>query len=225
MELKEYPDRDIMMVDLAGRIASELRGALSLGERATLAVPGGTTPGPVFDALAEVSLDWARVDVVPTDERWVPADDPRSNTRLIRERLLTGQAAAARLVPLYDPAAAAPEDALERLCEGVAEVLPLTVCLLGMGADGHIASLFRGGEGLDAALADDAPALAAIRAAEVPEPRVTLTAPVLMGAMHLHLLITGPEKRAALERAAERGPVADAPVRLILGEAIVHHAE
>ncbi len=99
----EYADRDMLALDLANLIAGELRTALSQADSATLAVPGGTSPGPVFDDLCAVDLDWDRVNVMLTDERWVPEDSDRSNTRLLRERLLTDKAAAANLLPLYAP--------------------------------------------------------------------------------------------------------------------------
>ncbi|MGG7644621.1 6-phosphogluconolactonase [Rhodovulum sp. YNF3179] len=224
MELIEYPDREMMMVDVAQRIAGDLNSALMSRGQATLAVPGGTTPGPVFDVLSAADLDWAGVSVLLTDERWVPEDSPRSNTRLLRERLLTGRAAAARLVPLYAQAET-PEERLAELSAGVAAALPLSVCLLGMGADMHTASLFPGADRLEEALAPEAPPLLAMRAPGATEPRITLTAPVLKGAMHVHLLIAGAEKRAALERAAQAGPVAEAPIRCVLPDATVHYAE
>lgn len=223
MTLIEYPDRDLMMLALADRIASELAGFLRREGRASLCVPGGTTPGPVFDTLSGVDLDWARVAVFLNDERWVPEDHPRSNTRLLRARLLRGRAAAARLVPLYAPAAA-PEDALPALTAGLLPHLPISVLLLGMGEDLHVASLFPGADRLAAALAADAPPLMALRAEAAGEPRVTLTAPVLAGAMAIHLLIAGAAKRAALDRAAHLTPQ-DAPVKAVLANATVHWAE
>ena len=222
MEFIEYADAELMMMDLANRLAGELRQALAGGGRATLAVPGGTTPGPVFDSLSGADLDWARVDVLPTDERWVPETSERSNARLIRARLLTDRAAAARFVPLYAPAER-PEDRLADLAEGVAAVLPLSVLLLGMGEDMHVASLFPGAEGLPAALQGEAP-VAAIRAPGLPEARVTLTAPVLRDAMQRHLVITGAAKRRALEAARQMAPE-EAPVAAVLRGTMVHWAE
>jgi 6-phosphogluconolactonase len=93
-----------------------------------------------------------------------------------------------------------------------------------MGADMHTASLFPGADLLAQALAADAPPVMALRADAAGEPRITLTAPVLKGAFHTHILITGPEKRAAIERAATL-PERDAPVRAVLGNATVHWAE
>ncbi len=222
MKLIEYPDREMMMIDLANQLAGDLNIGLASHEQVSLAVPGGTTPGPVFEALSATDLPWERVSVMLTDERWVPEESPRSNTRLLRERLLTGHAAKARLVPLYAETDA-PETALDALGEGVAQCLPLSVVLLGMGTDCHIASLFPGADNLDAALDPNAPPLMAMRAPGAPEPRITLTAPVLKGALSVHILIAGDEKRAALERAEGAG-VAEAPVKTVWSEATVHWA-
>ncbi|MBD3786940.1 MAG: 6-phosphogluconolactonase [Sphingomonadales bacterium] len=223
MTLIDYPDRELMMVALADTIAAQLRRALEVGGRATLCVPGGTTPGPIFDILSGLDLDWATVSVLLNDERWVPEDSPRSNTAMLKSRLLQGRAAAARLVPLYAPGDA-PEERIEALAAGVSAALPITVLLLGMGADMHTASLFPGGDRLAEALAEDAPVLVAMRAPGAGDPRVTLTAPVLRDAMHIHILITGAEKRAAIERAAQL-PEAQAPVRAVLKNATIHWAD
>ncbi|SEW14025.1 6-phosphogluconolactonase [Aliiroseovarius sediminilitoris] len=223
MKLVEYADRDMMMLDLADKIASELAMALDREDRAALAVPGGTTPGPVFDALSAVDLDWARVDVMLTDERWVPEDNPRSNTALLKKRLLTDKAAAARLIPLYG-GTSAPEDCLDTLSEGIRGALPLSVVLLGMGEDMHTASLFPGADRLSDGLSPKAPALLPMRAPGADEPRVTLTAPVLNGAMSKHLLIMGEGKRAALASAIDAADAFDAPVKAVLTDMTVHWA-
>lgn len=223
MKLIEYPDRELMMIDLADRLSSELKNTLLTQDRATLCVPGGTTPGPAFDSLSASKIDWSRVTVLLGDERWVPEDHPRSNTRLVRKRLLVGQAAKARLQSLHLPAET-PEEALEELGRQVREVLPITVLLLGMGADGHIASIFPTGDRLDEALADDAPPVTVMRTPTAPDPRITLTAPVLRGAMSTHILLTGPEKREALERVRGLSP-REAPVKLVWNDATVHWAE
>ncbi len=222
MIFRDYPSREALMAGLAAAIAGQLRAALAQGP-ATLSVPGGTTPGPVFDALSETDLDWARVAVVLNDERWVPEDSPRSNTRLLRERLLRGKAASATLVPLHADAPQ-PEDRLTLLSEGIAPHLPITVLLLGMGNDMHTASLFPGADKLAQALAPDAPILMALRAEAAGEARITLTARVLQAAHHIHILITGPEKRAALDRALTL-PAIEAPIRVVLDQATVHWAE
>ncbi len=223
MNLIEYADREMMMMALANKIAGELGAALRQQGRASLSVPGGTTPGPVFDMLSAVDLDWANVSVFLNDERWVEEDSPRSNTRLLRQRLLQNKAAAVQLVPLH-MTAEQPEDALDVLSAGIAPHLPISVLLLGMGADMHTASLFPGADRLDEALADDAPLLLPMRADGAGEPRITLTAPVLRGALNTHILITGADKRAALTRAASL-PEREAPVRTVLADATIHWAE
>lgn len=223
MEFVEYPDADFMFLRVADRIAGELGEFLRRDGHASLCVPGGTTPGPVFDTLSGVELDWANVAVFLNDERWVGEDSPRSNTRLLRERLFRGPAAAAQMIPLYAPAPR-PEDRLAELAKGILPHLPISVLLLGMGADMHTASLFPGADRLAEALADDAPPLMALRADAAGEPRITLTAPILRGAFRTHILLRGAEKRAAVERAMTLSP-SEAPVRVVLDTAIVHWAE
>jgi len=223
MELIEYPDREALALGLAGRLASELAETVRMQGAASFSVPGGSTPGPVFDTLSGIDLPWDHIAVFLNDERWVPEDSPRSNTRLLRERLLRGPAHRARLVPLYAPAAA-PEPMLQALADGLAPHLPISVLLLGMGADMHPASLFPGADHLVQALAADAPPLMALRAEAAGEPRITLTARVLSDAMHIHILITGQDKREALARAQTLPPEL-APVRAVLDHATVHWAE
>ncbi|MEM9425314.1 MAG: 6-phosphogluconolactonase [Pseudomonadota bacterium] len=218
MNLITYLDRDLMFVDLASKLAGELKTALSHSDRASFAVPGGTTPGPVFDELCAADIDWARVDVLLTDERQVPPDHERSNERLIRERLLVSRAAAAnfvRLVPQGDDASAE----VARL----EALLPIDVLVLGMGADMHTASLFPGSPDLPAALDRHAPPLMAVAASEGLEPRITLTGPVLSGAVLTHVLITGDEKREVLDKARHAGHL-EAPIGLVLGRADIHWA-
>lgn len=223
MDFQSYPDREMLFLSLANQLTGELGQALRSAERAALAVPGGTTPGPLFDLLADVSLDWHRVSVLLTDERWLPEDNPRSNTGLLRSRLLRGQAAAAQLVPMYLPGLT-PELALAELEAGVSPHLPLTSVVLGMGEDMHVASLFPGADRLDEALAPDAPPVLPMRAEGAPEARMTLTAPVLAGALHVHIVILGQAKRAALETARGLSPQL-APVRAVLDNAMIHWAE
>lgn len=220
MNLIEYPDRATLMTTVAQALAADLAAALAAREAVCFAVPGGTTPGPLFDALARLPLDWARVHVLLSDERWVPEDDPQSNAALIRSRLLTGHAAAASFTPYYTDTGDI-ETAARTLSRSLAHVLPIDVLLLGMGADMHTASLFPKAEGLTEAMADDAPLLLPITAPGQQSRRFSLTAPALRSARSTHLLITGPEKRAAVTQAAHL-PTAEAPVQIILPNATIH---
>lgn len=223
LNLMAYPTRNWLFQELARVIADELKTTLQTRKTALLAVPGGTTPGPLFDALSARALDWSRVCVLPGDERWVPESAPRSNAAQIKSRLLANNAARAGFLPLYAEAPT-PEDALPALTETLAPHLPLSVAVLGMGDDMHTASLFPGASGLAAALADDAPPLVAIRAEAAGEPRVSLSARTLRAAAHLHILITGREKRRAIE-AAVNLPDLKAPIRTVMQGATIHWAE
>lgn len=222
MNLIEYPDSDLMTMRLADLLASELETHLQANARATFAVPGGTTPGPVFDLICAARIDWSRVDVVLTDERWVPEVSERSNTRLVRQRLLVGRAAAATLLPLYAEAPA-PEDRLAELQAGLEPHLPVSVMLLGMGADMHTASIFPGADRLQEALTGPA-LIVAMRAPGAPEPRVTLTARVIADAGQRHIVIVGTQKRHAIEKAQFLSPT-EAPVAAFLAGTTIHWAE
>ncbi len=223
MKLIEYADREILAMDVANVLATDLMDHLISNEFASFAVPGGTSPGPIFDMLCAVDLDWNRVRVFPTDERWVPQEHERSNGRLICDRLLRARAASATFLPLYAPVGA-PEDVLADIEAMLTPELPISVLMLGMGADMHTASLFPGAEGLQAALASNAPVLTALRPDDMPERRVSLTARVLDGALAKHLVIYGAPKREALKRALSL-PSELAPINAVLGQTTVHWAE
>ena len=220
----KYPTREQLFESLAQTIAQELQQAIISKNTASLAVPGGTTPAPLFQLLRNAEIGWQDVNVMLTDERFVPETSSRSNARLLRQNLFKGAASKANFVPMYS-AANAPEDVMMDLREGIAKALPLDVCVLGMGADMHTASIFPEADLLDEALAPDAPILLPMRAPNAPEPRLTLTAPVLRAAKSVHLLIVGTEKRRALKAAKEATSSHDAPVRIILDQAQIHYAD
>lgn len=224
MNLIEYADSELLMMDLAHVVAGEINRKLMHSERAALALPGGTTPGPVLDALSATSLDWARVDVMLTDERWVPEDDPRSNTRLLRERMLIDKAVEAHFIPFYSDAGA-PEEFVPVAADKVRAAMPLTLVLLGMGVDMHVASLFPGADNLETALSNNAPPLMVLRAPGAPETRVSLSARVINDAMNKHLVIIGDAKREALERAQALNDPLLAPVVAVLRDLNVHWAK
>lgn len=223
MKLIEYPDAEMMMIEVAQEIASDLETALEANGKASFAVPGGTTPAPLFDVLCAADIDWANVTVVQTDERWVPDSSPRSNAKLIREHLLADRAAHAKFVSLYNHCEN-PEDEIEETRAKVAELLPLSVALLGVGADMHTASLFPGGDNLALAIDPASPLVMPMRVDSQDEPRITLTEPALNSAMHKHIVVTGAEKREALERAQGLSGM-KAPVTKIWGGARIHWAE
>ncbi len=223
MEFVTYSSREELLSSLAELTAKQLETSLTSSKRASLCVPGGSTPGPMFDQLCEMELDWKNIDVLLNDERWVPETSERSNTTLLKQRLIVKKAAQARLVPLYcdEPT---PEEGLPALIDGIEKILPLSVLILGMGADMHTASLFPGADQLELGLSEDAPNLLAMRAPGAAEPRITLSAKALKTAQHTHVLITGQEKRDVLEAAIGQNEQ-DAPITAFLPHATVHWAQ
>jgi len=190
---------------LAGRVADVLERALSARGEGFLAVSGGATPGGFFDELAKRPLDWARIAVTLVDERLVPPGSERSNARLAQERLLVGEAGAARFVPLHQ-GSGSPEQAA-RVAEAALAGLswPLDAAILGMGTDGHTASFFPDAGNLDSLLDPEQPArVLPVRAPSALEPRLTLTLSALRQAGFLALHIEGEEKAAVLDRVIRR---------------------
>ncbi|MGG7568501.1 6-phosphogluconolactonase [Rhodovulum sp. DZ06] len=221
---KHWESREAAAEGLAFAIHQALADAIRADGVASAALAGGTTPGPMFDCLGRMALAWPRVSILPSDERCVPEDHPRSNARLLRETLLKGPAEAARLIPLAPGGEAPPPEGPP----GLAAALPLTVCMVGMGEDMHTASLFPGADRLAEALAPGAPPVVPIEAPGAAEPRVTLSVPALTSASHIHVLIFGPAKRAALDKAMQDGPTEEAPIRALLrsGRPVtVHYAD
>ncbi len=195
------------------------KGVDERGE-ALLIVSGGTTPQRFFAALALEAIDWSRVTIAPADERCVADDSPRSNARLIRQTLLRDAAAAARFAPLAD-SRLSPDQELAAANARIADLpSPADLVVLGMGEDGHTASWFPGADNLAEAINPGARALVVrISAPGAPEPRLTLSARVILRARALALHIEGAAKLSTLERALAAGPVEEMPVRAALREA------
>lgn len=223
MNFVTYTGRAALAQGLADVVAGQLRDAIALRCRATLCVAGGTTPAPMFDCLAQAALDWGKVTVLPTDERWVDISDARSNAALVKKHLLVGPAAAAQYVSFF-AAGMDPQAGIDVITPRVTPHLPITVVVAGMGADMHTASLFPDAAGIAAAMAADAPPVMVMQPPSQPEARITLTAPVLGAAAHKHIMITGAEKRAVLDAVGGRQG-AEAPVLVLLNGGHVHWAE
>lgn len=202
---------------LALRIASNLASALMQRGRATLAVSGGSTPQPLFEALSQQPLDWSHVTVTPVDERWVEEDHADSNARLIRQYLLQNKASAAQFLGMKT-ASASPFDAESAVSEKLAPYASvIDVVVLGMGEDGHTASFFPGASSLARAMDPAGTALCvAVRPPAAAHDRMTLSLAALLRARHTYLHIVGPAKQDVLRRAREPGDVALLPIRALL---------
>lgn len=198
-------------------ISAALGHSLEARPRARLLLSGGSTPAPVYSALAKAPLDWQRIDVALVDERWVQPDDPESNAHLVRESLLRNRAAAARLETLTQPGRGIGESV------AAANILarqPADVVVLGMGEDGHTASLFPGMIDLPHALATPTPYVA-VDATGCPGAgrwlrRISLTPAGLQPAHTRLLLIRGRAKRTLLDRVAAGDDPMEYPARIAL---------
>lgn len=221
IEWWEFDSMSELAEQVAGDIGFVIDSAIEAHGGARIALPGGRTPEPVFKALTAARKDWSKVTVIPTDDRLVPLDDGLSNHALLRQHF---EAKGANVVSLVDEAALDDYREAGRLADERLGMLewPLDLVMLGMGADGHTASIFPGPD-LDRALAgprerraigvrpDPMPADTAVE-------RVTLTAAALASARTAMIVIAGEEKKTVLERAIEEGPLAKAPIGRLLAE-------
>lgn len=201
-------------------LVSALSGDLAAGRDALLLLSGGNTPAPVYRALGETDLDWARVHVGLVDERWTSPGSDGSNARLIRETLLAGRAAAANFVPLVDELDD-PEETARRANDRLQTLgLAPSAIVFGMGDDGHTASLFPRAGGLEHALAtSDAYAVIDATGCDAAgrwPTRITLTPHVFAQAKHRLLLIHGATKRRVFETALTEGDPGEFPVRTLV---------
>ena len=218
----EYNDREELVSSVSKILASDLIASIKDRGNIMFSVPGGSTPGPIFDKLCEFDLDWQRVSIILNDERWVPESNERSNTKLLRERLLIKKATLATYISMYCDTIT-PELGIPTSKKRIEPNLPISVLLFGMGTDMHTASLFPGGDNLEEALSNNAPTLLPMRAAGAIEARMTLTAQVLNSSRFKHLVIFGMEKRTAFEKVIDL-PNSIAPISAILPGASVHWA-
>lgn len=197
-----FETRDEASAAAAQQIAKRLTGRLNAQRAASLVVSGGNTPGRCLAELSEVALDWGKVHVMPSDERWVAASDDASNEKLIRTQLLQKFAADAQFLPFY-----APDVDITERCEALDETIrlgpfPFACCLLGMGEDGHFASLFPDAENLQQALDIDSCCLCLpVTTTASPHQRVSLTLAAISRSDEVILLIFGEQKRAVYEQA------------------------
>ncbi len=217
LQFREFRDRSEASAAAAAILASQLRRALARSAEASLVVSGGITPQECFLNLSRQALDWSRVTVVPSDERWVEPHNQSSNEHLIHTRLLLGPASAARLLSFYMEELQA-EEAPEVISGQLRRLpRPFACALLGMGEDGHFASLFPDFEGLAGAL-DPAGSdqCMTVRTAGSPYVRISLTLPALLDSNAIVLLFFGAAKRRVYEAALGGNPAY--PVAALLSQ-------
>ena len=216
----EFANGEALAHGLADWTADHLRKAIAARGAALLIVSGGKSPARFFELLSNLELDWPRVSITLADERRVADDSPRSNARLVREKLLQNRAQAASFTPLADVRLPADRELAAASARIANLPSPADVVVLGMGDDGHTASWFPGAQGLAEAIDPGARQLVApMVAADAPEPRLTLTGRVLLRARAIALEIEGEKKLTTFAAALESGPEEAMPIRAVLRRA------
>lgn len=215
----EYDSLDELADAVAGDVGFIIESAVDARGASLVALPGGTTGPAIYPRLAGQSLPWKKVTIIPTDDRLVPMDDERSNVRAIAKAFLPG---GARVIPI------AADIADYRLAGNSADARlqdlpwPPDLVWLGMGKDGHTASIFTGPDLQDALDAPKARRAIGVMPDPMPEdapvPRVTLTRASILSARTILITITGDEKRSVLERAIADGQRSKTPIGRVLAE-------
>jgi 6-phosphogluconolactonase len=213
----KFADTDSLSRTLSAQLAASLKAAIAARGLSSLVVSGGKSPIKLFERLRAEDLDWSRVCVALADERWVEPSDSGSNEKLVRDVLLQGSAAGARFIGLKN-AAPTPDLGAVSAWETFARVpRPFDAIVLGMGDDGHTASLFPGSPNLPRALNLAAVAgCVGMWSPVAPHPRLSLNLSALLDSRRIVLLIGGAEKWRTYCKASDTGDVQDMPVRAVL---------
>lgn len=218
-EFKTYDSKDKLAHEFANDVALILSNAVEKQGYATIAVSGGSTPKPFFEALREKDLPWKHITVTLADERFVPPTSDDSTEKLVREYLLHKEAQFLSLAPLH--AEETLEQATLRLNEELSRLPSLfDAVVLGMGGDGHTASLFPNHPDLRHGLESDAMCIAVHNSPKPPAQRISLTANAIMDAKYVFLHITGEDKREVYYKAAETDDAQQYPI-----SAFIHQKE
>jgi 6-phosphogluconolactonase len=218
VEWWDYDDLAEMAAAVAGDIGFIIESAIDARGAAVIALAGGKTPIPIYEKLSSAKLDWKRVTIVPGDERIVPLGDPLSNVTALAKFFLPR---GARVMPIV-PNAIADYKAAGRSADALMQDLhwPLDLCLLGVGSDGHTASIFPGPDLAEALTGPkERRALGVMpdpMPSDAPVPRVTLSLAAITTARALMIAVTGKEKRAVIETALKQGASSTYPIGRVL---------
>jgi 6-phosphogluconolactonase len=220
MTLIEFESSSALETELVNKVTVLLMRAIKKRGMASLVVSGGRTPVAFFNLLSQQVLDWSKVVLILADERWVEADHSDSNEKLVRENLLINEALAAKFIPLKNSAM----DAVTGEIQTESDIEPIgqfTLVILGMGDDGHTASLFPGAKTLALGLDMNSGRTAiAVTPPAAPHQRMSLTLPCLLNSQQIIIHITGAGKQDVLQAAQAGDDIAELPIRAILNQQI-----
>jgi 6-phosphogluconolactonase len=220
MALIQFENSSALDTALVSKVTELLISAIKERGAASLAVSGGRTPVAFFHLLSHQVLDWSKVVVTLADERWVDANHSDSNEKLVRENLLINEAQTAKFIPLKNSAmdAVKGEIQTERAIESIGQ---FTLVILGMGDDGHTASLFPGAETLALGLDMNSGRTAiAVTPPAAPHQRMSLTLPCLLNSQQIIIHISGAVKQNVLQAAQAGNDITELPIRAILNQQV-----
>lgn len=219
---KKYTDKEALNTAFSDTIAAILEQGIAQKGRASLLVSGGRTPQPMFAALSQKDLNWSKVDISLVDDRWVDSEHEASNESMVRQHLLVNNAAAARFTGLKTASKDA-RDAVQACTENLAEIhTPFDVLILGMGEDGHTASLFPCSQEVDAGLdLRSGEQYIAVTPTTAPHQRMSLTLPAILSSRNIFLHLTGEAKLEVLQQAQTVEQERDMPISAVLNRADV----
>ena len=222
IQLSKFAKVEHLNRSFARRISQMLNAGIEEAGRASLVVSGGRTPAALFETLSKTNVDWSKVDISLADERWVDVEDDASNEKMLRSTLLKNNASAANFIGLKTSHSDA-TDAVEQCTSNLAQIhMPFDVLILGMGEDGHTASLFpcsaEVNQGLDL---ESGNTYIAVQPKTAPNQRMSLTLPALLNSKHIFLHLTGESKKQALEQAVAGEDEAATPILAVINNATV----
>jgi 6-phosphogluconolactonase len=216
MELKQFENTSALDNTLSAEVCERLSNAIEKHGKASLILSGGRTPMGFFHQLSQQILEWDKVTVTLADERWVDSDHQDSNEKLVRENLLINEAHCAQFLSLKNAADTAVDGEPELEAE-LSKQGQFTVVILGMGDDGHTASLFPGATALAAGLdPNSGRSCIAVTPTAAPHERISMTLPRLLNTERLIIHISGENKQKVLDQALAGNDVKELPIRSVL---------
>ncbi len=216
-QITEFSSRDILDNEFASTITNILASAIKANGKASIAVSGGSTPKGLFSILSKSDIDWSKVTITLADERWVNLDSDASNTRLVHENLLQNNAANAKFFHLKQGDELTEDTLCDLNVAARSSLLPLDVLILGMGEDGHTASLFPCSDEITQGLAiDNEAALLSVQPKTAPHQRISFTFASLIKSKNTFLHLCGENKKTVLTQALSGNDEFEMPIRAFL---------
>ncbi|MGI5309850.1 6-phosphogluconolactonase [Rheinheimera sp. WS51] len=215
MKFNQFADSAELNSQFAAKLISIMKQAIVQRGEAYLVVSGGRTPQALFSLLNKTDLEWQKVTVLLADDRWIDNSHPDSNERLVKTALLQNKAAKARFISLYSNAESAFAGA-EQVLNRIVSLPTFDAVILGMGEDGHTASLFPCSEQIAAGLADESQAVLAVKPTTAPYERISLSKARLENTRHLFLHLVGSSKKTVLDKAMQGDDHMEMPIRAFL---------